>query len=137
MLKNVLCYVFGPNMTLMMFIWKMDWFKIVFFKNDFWSKVVFGKDNFHVSFQKNYHVFFEFKKNLVKSQSFVKTTFTSDFKKIYLKVVFCKDNFHLFFKFKKNLDKNDFESQVVFLKDDFHGKNRFSERQFWISLFFK
>ena len=28
----------------------------------------------------------------------------------------------MFFKFKKNLDKNNFKSEVVFLKDDFHGK---------------
>ena len=48
----------------------------------------------------------------------------SDFKKHYLKVVFCKDDFYVFFKFKKNLNKDDFESEVVFLKDDFHGKKK-------------
>ena len=30
----------------------------------------------------------------------------------------------MFFKFKKNFGKDDFESEVIFLKDDFHGKNR-------------
>jgi hypothetical protein len=36
----------------------------------------------------------------------------------------------VFFKFKKNLDKNDFESEVVFLKDDFHGKIVFQKDNF-------
>jgi hypothetical protein len=36
----------------------------------------------------------------------------------------------MFFKFKKNLDKDDFESEVVFLKDDFHGKNRLFKNDF-------
>jgi murein L,D-transpeptidase YafK len=53
-----------------------------------------------------------------------------DFKIFYLKVIFTKDNFHVFFKFKKNLEKNDFESEVTFLKDDFHKKNRLSQRRF-------
>ena len=30
----------------------------------------------------------------------------------------------MFFKFKKNLDKDDFESKVVFLKNDFHVFNK-------------
>ncbi len=36
----------------------------------------------------------------------------------------------MFFKFKKNLDKDDFESEVVFLKDDSHGKNHLSKKRF-------
>ena len=28
-------FVFEPNMTLLMFIWKIDWFKIIFLKDDF------------------------------------------------------------------------------------------------------
>jgi hypothetical protein len=46
-------------------------------------------------------------------------------KKIYLKVVFCKNDFYVFFKFKKNLDKDDFELEVLFLKEDFHGKKSY------------
>ena len=41
-----------------------------------------------------------------QKSSFVKTTFMSHFKKIYLKVVFTKDDFHVFFEFKKNLVKS-------------------------------
>jgi hypothetical protein len=57
-------------------------------------------------------------------------------KKIYLKVIFCKDNFYVFFKFKKNLDNEDFESEVVFLKNDFHGKKIVFEKNDFESVHF-
>jgi hypothetical protein len=53
--------------------------------------------------------------------SFVKTTFMSDFKKIYLKQ---KTTFTCFLNLRKIWTKDDFKSEVVFLKNDFHGKNR-------------
>ena len=42
--------------------------------------------------------FFIFKTKFGQKSSFVKTTFMSDLKKNYLKVVFCKDDFHVFLR---------------------------------------
>jgi hypothetical protein len=59
------------------------------------------KDNFLLPFSFIiFHVFFQnFKKKLYESQSLQKNTFTCFLisKKIYMKVVFCKDNFHINF----------------------------------------
>ena len=71
----------------MMFIWKIDLFKIVFKKDDF---LFLPKNDFYV--------FFKFKKNLVKLSFFVKTIFMSDFKNFYLKVVFTKRRLSRVFK---------------------------------------
>ena len=61
--KKYIFLSFGPNMTLVMFIWNMDLFKIVFLKDTFerekclferqlltksWSESVFQKDDFYV-----------------------------------------------------------------------------------------
>ena len=87
------CFFFLPNMTLMMFIWKIDWFKIVFFKDDFSCENRFWERWLLIVTKNDFHLFFKFKKNLVKNQ----TTFTSNFKKIYLKIIFYKDDFYGFF----------------------------------------
>ena len=42
----------------------------------------------------------------------------------------------MFFKFKKNLDKDNFESEVVFLKDDFHRKKIVFEKDDFESVHF-
>jgi hypothetical protein len=88
-------------------------------------------------------------------------TYFLNLRKIWSKVIFCKDNFyvwfqkklsesrfydfHVFFKFKKNLDKDNFESEVVFsktiftrkiifFKDDFkfvHFSNKLQKSHVW------
>ena len=94
-----------------MFIWKIDRFKIIFFKDDFWSKVVFYKDNFRIW--------------LKKKVIFVKTTFTDflNLRKIRSKIDFCKDNFHVFLNLRKiwtmSILNMIFTRKIVFKKNDF------------------
>ncbi len=115
-------YFLGPNMTFLMFIWKIDRFKIVFLKYDFFAwKSSLWKTTFDSLFIYNlFKIFWNLKK--------------------HLKVFFCKDDCYInFFEitrenclYKRWLLSKFFWNLKKHMKDNFLKKairNRLSQRR--------
>ena len=117
--------VFRPNMTLLMFIWKMDLFKIVFVKYDFSRYLFAWKSSFWKTTFDSFFFFFFFincwRGHVLPHGLNWKDNFQKKF--INLKIFFCKDNIwskYIYIYIYINTKTKQNNVKVVFCKDDFY-----------------